>query len=105
MAGSHSRNKGARFETEVVNALRKHGCDAERVPLSGAVKGTWDKDIRLSGYYGEAKRKANGWKSVYDALERDNADFLAIRADRKPRLYVLTEETFLSLLRDAGLAE
>ena len=56
MGGKHSRNKGASYEREIVNQLKEHGVLAERVPLSGAMKGNYSGDIKLGpvlGYIGE----------------------------------------------------
>jgi len=47
MSGGRSpRRKGSGFEREVVNLFQSLGIAAERVPLSGAVKGgNFDRDI------------------------------------------------------------
>jgi Holliday junction resolvase len=37
--GKKSRDKGARIEREMVHALQDEGFAAERVPLSGAMRG------------------------------------------------------------------
>ena len=49
----------------------------------------------------EAKRKKSGFKFLMDSLAQDDADLLVVRQDRAPRLYVLREETLLTLMREA----
>lgn len=103
--GKASRDKGARYEREIVNAHRAIGIDAERIPLSGAVKGSFSGDVRIAGYTAECKSRANGFKQIYDWLEHDGADVLFLRADRKPSVAVLTWDTWESLLKQAGVAK
>jgi Holliday junction resolvase len=47
MPGKHSRNKGAAYEREIVNCLKDNGIEAERVPLSGAMKGNYGNPISI----------------------------------------------------------
>ena len=47
MSGRRSRDKGARVERAIVNALQAGGFAAERVPLSGAAGGRYSGDIVL----------------------------------------------------------
>lgn len=103
MSGKKSRDKGARFEREVVNFHKELGLDAERVPLSGALKGSYAGDVRIEAFIAECKRRANGFNQLYGWIEHDNADLLVIRSDNKPRMYVLTEETWLALLKQGGM--
>ena len=103
--GKASRDKGGRFEREVVNWFRGQGIPAERVPLSGAAKGSYAADIRFGpvlGWTGECKRFANGLTKLYDALEQDDADVVFARADRRPALVCMTQDTFQALLEEAG---
>src|SRR4051812_19739032 len=44
MSGRRSRDKGARVERAIVNALQTGGFAAERVPLSGAAGGRYSGD-------------------------------------------------------------
>lgn len=48
----------------------------------------------------EVKRRKDSWRELYAWLERDGRDMLALRADRKQWLVVLTYEKFAQL---AGL--
>ncbi len=98
--GKASRDKGALFEREVVNALKEHHLNAKRVPLSGAAEGFkgdvlvdvhWqDKPLKL-----ECKRRANGFGLIYDNLG-DN-DAVVVRADRKPAVVCMSLEMFARL--------
>ena len=47
MGGKASRDKGANFEREVVNWHKDRNVEAERVPLSGAVKGNYSGDLKI----------------------------------------------------------
>lgn len=102
--GKSQRDKGARNERLFVADAQAAGLDAERIPLSGAVKGSFAGDVRVSGYLGEVKVRGDGFKELYRWLEHDGADFLALRADRKGWLVVVPFELFVKFLADAGLA-
>jgi Holliday junction resolvase len=89
MPGKHSRNKGARFEREVVNLLKSRGHKAERIPFSGAM-GSFKGDVQVVGKHKllrmECKWQASGFKFVYQELG-DN-DALLLRADGQEPLIV-----------------
>lgn len=74
------------------------GLLAKRVPLSGAseyAKG----DIVINGkYVVEVKCRSSGFKQLYDWIEKDKADILAVKADYKPYLFLLTEEMLKKLI-------
>ena len=100
MSGRYSRNKGARFEREVVNFAKSKGYDAKRVPLSGA---TWMKSDVLLNVRGnelrcECKKRGKGWKQIYAFIEGNNA--LVIGADHKEPLIImrLTDWMYLNSL-------
>ena len=80
MSGRRSRDKGARTERAVVNALMASGIAAVRVPLSGAVGGRFAGDIVLPllgrDLCVEVKARADGFRELYSWLKR------ARRADR-----------------------
>lgn len=103
--GKASRTKGASFEREIVNAHKREGIDAERVPLSGAAGGSYGHDVivkspALGRVKVEAKRRASGFKLLYDALEQSpNTDAVVIRADRKEALYVMPESVWLQCMK------
>lgn len=102
--GKASRDKGARFEREVVDWFISKGMDAERVPLSGAAKGSYSCDVRFGpslAWTGECKRFVSGLGKLYDAIDQDNADVVFARADRREMLVCMTAETFKALLQEA----
>ena len=95
-----SRDKGARFEREIVARAQSHGLTAVRVPLSGATdfaKGDVVVGNDVDDWVIEAKKRADGFKQLYSWLEND-CDLLAIAADRQPMLAVLPLEDFFDLL-------
>ena len=102
MGGRGAKVKGSTFEREVVNWHRDLGVPAERVPLSGALKGDYSSDVLIGAQKAltaECKRRARAYKDLYDALDQDDSDMLFVRADRKPTLVVLRMETYKSFLQ------
>jgi len=101
--GKPSRDKGARRERELVQLCRAWGLKAERVPLSGAAKGSFAGDVdiykigRDAPFIGEVKARAAGFKELYKWLDHDGADLLALKADREGWLFVLPEHVFREL--------
>ena len=72
MGGKGARVKGASFEREVVNWHLEKGVPAERIPLSGAVKGNYSGDLKIGpqqALLAECKRRARAWQDLYDALD------------------------------------
>ena len=105
MGGKASRDKGANFEREIVNWHRARSVPAERIPLSGAVKGNYAGDLKVGptlGMVAECKRRARGFGALYAALEQDNSDILFVRDDRQPALVVMPMETYEAFMRWAG---
>lgn len=101
--GMKSRRKGARYENEVIHDLNVLGIDAERVPLSGAAKGSYASDIRFGpalGWTGECKRFADGLTKLYHAMDQDGADVVFARADRRETVVCMSLETFRALAFD-----
>lgn len=101
--GKPSRDKGARRERELVKLFQEWGLEAYRVPLSGATahsKGDVDvyKIGRDAPFCGEVKARQDGFKRLYDWLEKDGADFLALRADKAEWIFVLPERVLRELL-------
>jgi Holliday junction resolvase len=101
--GKASRDKGAGYERELVNAFKDRGLAAQRVPLSGATDYAKNDVEVIAGfdgktkYCGEAKRRAGLPKFFTEAL--DGADFAAFRQDRGETLIVLRLDTFADLLQ------
>ena len=103
-----SRDKGANFEREVVNWHKDRNVEAERIPLSGAVKGNYSGDLKIGpqqALLAECKRRARAWQDLYDALDQDNSDMLFIRKDRERTLVVLPLETYEAFLEWIGWKE
>jgi Holliday junction resolvase len=101
--GKASRDKGARFEREVVNTFQSEGIAAERIPLSGAAGGKFvgDVSVPILGIDRtlECKKRADGFREIYGWLSEHYG--LVIAADRKPALMVLTLERFIDILHAA----
>ena len=107
MPGKHSRNKGAAYEREIVNCLKDNGIKAERIPLSGAMKGNYSGDIKLGpvlGYIGECKRTKKKLTHIYKALDQANADFQFARDDLKETVAIVRMETLFALFKQLGWA-
>ena len=108
MAGKGAKVKGASFEREVVNWHLEKGVPAERIPLSGAVKGNYSGDLKIGpeqALLAECKRRARAWQDLYDALDQDGSDMLFIRKDRERTLIVLPLETYEAFLEWIGWKE
>lgn len=77
------RRKGSRIEREIVQAHRDRGIHAERVPLSGAVGGSFTGDVVIAGRL-RAEVKARRSGSGFATLERwlGENDCLFLRRDR-----------------------
>lgn len=104
--GRASRQKGDRFERQLVRLLQDHAFGAERVPLSGSAGGSYTgdftvpllgRDLRV-----EAKARASGFATLYGWLE--GRDALVVKADRKPPLVVLPLSLALEVMRAAERA-
>ena len=99
--GRSPKTKGAGFEREVVASLQALGLAAEKVPLSGAVKGKFDHDIscpvRGTDRRLECKRRARAFRTI-DAMLGGNFA-LIVRDDRSRALVVMTLEQFAELAR------
>jgi hypothetical protein len=108
--GKASRDKGARREREIVEAHRKIGVRAERVPLSGAMafRNTRQSDVDVyargadaAPFVTEVKARAGGEGFV--TLERwlGENDALFLVRDRSPPLVVLPWARWAELLGKA----
>jgi len=98
--GRASKQKGSRYELEVVKALQGRGLAAEKVPLSGAVKGgRFDSDITcpVQGVDRrfECKRRARQFATIDQMLGSNFALFC--RDDRSRTLVVMSLDTFADL--------
>lgn len=104
MSGRRAKNKG--YRTERVFAELVGG---ERVIMSGALKHLgYELAGDVEGRYGEKweiKARADGFKQLYGWLDQsDGVDLLALKADRKPYLVVMTLDTFLERCYSESIA-
>ena len=96
---NRQKEKGSRFERELVEIAKKHGLEnSYRVPLSGGGSIKNDVHIKVGRtlWEIEAKKRANGFKFIYDNIK--DADILVIGADRKRPLAVIDFEDLCDLL-------
>lgn len=97
---NRSKEKGSRFEREIVEKARQHGLEANRVPLSGSAAG-FKGDVHIKKgretWVIEAKKRASGFKFLYQHIE--GSDVLVVSEDRNKALAVLDLEDFLDLLK------
>lgn len=99
--GKLSRNKGARYERELVNAFKEYGLKAQRVPLSGATEYA-KGDVEVTAgfgtvYVGEAKRRKALPEWIEAALGEN--DFMVMREDGGKSLVVIRLPLFAELLQ------
>jgi hypothetical protein len=89
--GRASRQKGNRSERALVRYLQDKGFAAERVPLSGSVRGRFGGDISVPllgvDRRVEVKVRGNGFGRLYDWLAGN--DLLIVRSDRREPLVIL----------------
>jgi len=96
------RDKGAAFERETCSLLNDElGVDVGR--NLGQSRDGGD-DITLGKYRIECKRRASialyeWWEQVNKAAKVGEIPVLAIRADRKERLWVIDDKTMMMFLR------
>jgi len=98
--GKFSRDKGARFERQIVNALNDNGIEAKRVPLSGAT--SFQKgDVVIDGrIVCELKHRESGFKKIYEYKE--GAKLLIIKQNQYEPLIIMTFEDFIAMYKTSG---
>lgn len=107
-SGRKQKRRGYRSEKEAETQLKAFGF--RRVPLSGSLGGSLSGDLRRDIEDGrvlrklENKRRAGGFKTLYDWLQQgDGNDFVRIDSGgRREALYVIPEAKMLMLLEEAG---
>ncbi len=90
--GRSSKRKGSVYEREFVRLCDDAGLPAERVPLSGAMGGSYTEDVVVAHTWRiECKYRTNGtgFKTLYDWLGSD--DLLVVEGDGV-RLHVMPME-------------
>jgi len=100
--GRSPKRKGSAFEREVVAGLQDLGLAAERVPLSGAVKGgSFDRDVecpvRGELWRLECKRRKRSFTTIDEMLGGNDA--VVIRDDRSRTLVVMTLGKFAGIAK------
>jgi hypothetical protein len=82
--------KGYRFEAAVKAVLGLLG-ECTRAFMSGAYTGACDlKWLWQNRFWGvSCKIKKDGYKTIYDELEKDDTDLIVFRSDRKPAIIAL----------------
>ena|SRR6185437_9391959 len=97
-----SKRKGDGFELEVVHYLQEQGIAAEKIPLSGAVKGgSFEGDIR-SPVRGvdrklECKRRAQAFGTLYGFIGTNYA--VVVRDNRTPPLVIMRLSDWAELVK------
>ncbi len=101
--GKPSRDKGNRFEREVIALAHEHGLQAVRVPLSGATRYAKD-DVEITPGFasdkpwrGECKRRKA--LPAWLATALDGCDFVALRADRREGVAIISLKRLMELLQ------
>lgn len=101
--GRAAKRKGYTGEHEIVKLLAKYHIPAERVPLSGALKGKLAGDINCIIHEKEkkieSKRRKDGFKELYKYLEQDDCNYIFMRADRKDWIVAMPFDEWLELVK------
>lgn len=99
--GLLSKRKGRLAEQQVVQLARVAGLDAERTWHTAQSPDATERacDVRIAGRAAQVKVAADGFGSLYGALE--GVELAFVRADRRPWLAVLPAERLLDLVRRA----
>ena len=92
---NRSKQKGDRFEREIVHQAEALGLKAyrhflSRSPLNDAV------DIVVAGRQVQCKKEAKGFKRIYQWLE--GVDAVVVGSDNKPSLTIIKTDDWLKLL-------
>jgi hypothetical protein len=98
--GKASKEKGVRREREFCELT-----GGKRVPLSGSLGGELSNDVILpNGKKVEVKARKDGFKELYKWMldEREKPDMLALKADRKPWLVVMTLDEYMKTMNVTG---
>lgn len=106
MSKTNSRSKGARGEREFAEELRRSGIEARRGQQFSGLEGR-DVISSVDRVHWEVKRTEK--LRLWDALEQAQSDaneseipIVAHRANRRPWVAILSIESLVVLLREAG---
>ncbi len=98
-----SRQKGDRFERQIVEYFQERGINAERIPLSGSSPfgsfSGFDLTVPMFGttLRAEAKHKGSGFQTLYNFLAHGSNDFLIVRQDRAAPLAIVPLELLVHM--------
>jgi hypothetical protein len=100
--GRSPRRKGSGFEREVVALLQQLGLAAEKIPLSGSIKGgRFDHDVSVPvrgiDRRIECKRRKRAFATISKMLSDNYA--LVVRDDHARPLVIMSLQTFGELAR------
>jgi len=93
--GKFARQKGDRFEREVVQKARDMGLEAHRNFLSRSPTND-AADVVVAGRKMQVKKEASGFKRIFRWLE--GVDGLVVGADREEPIVVIRYNDYLKLL-------
>jgi len=108
--GRKSIRKGKAGENEVIKLLQKYGIEAERVPLSGALKSSkYAGDVvPANGKRIEVKRRKTGLKTIQKWLNQDkhtNYIFFREDGDRTNWIVIMPIGEFIELIKNCEKEE
>ena len=106
MPGKAPRQKGNRFERQIVNWLKESGLNAFRVPYSGSManfKGDVQINTKQRQYTVEAKSRSGGFKFLYDNLGIN--DMLIVRKDREKPLVIIDFNLLVHFLKSVDKSD
>lgn len=105
--GKRSKKKGYDGEAEVVKLLQKYGIEAERIPLSGALKSekySCDVHIPKIDKRVEVKRRKSGLKTIQKWIDEDeNSNYIFFREDGDTEgwIVIMPYMEFIELIQEA----
>jgi hypothetical protein len=99
--GRSQKQKGNRREREFAKLI-----GGSRIPLSGAAKHAGQEhtgDVAGLGLRFEVKARKNGFKTLYQWLDQEGIDALALKADHREWLVVMPIGKLMKLLAEGRL--
>ncbi len=101
--GKAAKRKGSRVELDIVKMLKGYIKNIRKTPLSGALdyseyKGDLVGEIDDRKVKFEVKARKDGFKFLYNNLEKDNVNYLVVKADRRAPLVIMSIDEFKLLL-------
>ena len=100
--GRSSKTKGTRVERELVKKLEKDGIPAWRVPMSGAIGGSLNSDIKIGPdreWDCEVKARKGGGGFVQIERWLGNNQCLFLKRDFQDPLVVVEWDVFVDLFK------